>query len=139
MSTSPRQGWGWFLAWAGVGVGAAFSVLGMLTIGSFIAIPTVVAAVLLLRAAVTGRVMLGALTGVGLTLLWIGATWRSSPAVCSGSTDAAGGECAEVWNWPPWVIPGLVLVAAGVIAHAVLAARAKGSDDAEPPHVSSGS
>lgn len=120
-----RQGWPWFLAWTVAGGLLAFSLLTWLAL---FLLPAALAAVLL--AARLGRVwpeLLGAVTGAGLTLLGIAFANRDfTPCPASGELTVPPGGTSESCGGldpVPWLVAGLVLVAAGIAAHALVRAR----------------
>ena len=95
-----------FVLWALVGAGACLAVLGVLSIGYFVAPVVALGAWLLLRLAKPDRGMSGAISGVSLMLLFVAWQNRSGPgAVCKQSTNFS--SCAEQWNPLPWLVSGL--------------------------------
>ena len=109
--------WAWFLAGIGAGAGLAVSLLGALTIGIFV-LPFAVAlpVVLALR---HPEGLIGAISGLGLPLLYVAYLNRDGPGtVC---TSVAGGtSCADEWSPLPWAVAGLVLIAVGIVVFALV-------------------
>lgn len=112
-----------FFAWAAVGAGACVTVLSVLSIGVFVAPLVIVAAVLLLRwPRSRTAAMFGAVSGLGLVLLYVAYLNRGGPGdVCS--TTASGQSCVTEWSPWPWLVAGIALVASGVAAFALLLSR----------------
>ncbi|HZT86121.1 MAG TPA: hypothetical protein VE984_12010 [Gaiellaceae bacterium] len=100
-----RKGCGWFWAWALVG--AAFG-LGITSVGIFVVLPATLAVVLMTRRRPI-RGAFGLLTGVGSILLLIAYIQRSG----------------EYYDPVHWLVPGVVLFAAGPVGNAW---KAVGSD-----------
>jgi hypothetical protein len=107
-------GCGWFWVWALVGAGTAF---GLLVLG-MLAIP-VIALVLwpLVSRPAIRRSAYGLVTGFGLPLLYVAWLQRAGPGTTCWHT-ATGGGCDQHLNPLPWLIVGIALVTAGLVAHA---------------------
>lgn len=129
-----RDGWLVFGAWVLAGALAVFSLLGAASIGLFIAPLAAVAIWLVLRFGRAGPEMLGMVSGAGVVALLIALLNRGTRP-CSeeglrlrpGETEATCGGLDAVL----WLVAGLVLVAAGVVAYA-LARRSTRSGGAGP-------
>jgi hypothetical protein len=93
------SGWRWFAAWALAGALVAFAFLSAASIGLFVVPFALVALVLAARSGAGGREMLGMVAGAGLVSLLIAAL--------------NVGEGAA-----PWLLVGLGLVTAGIVAYA---------------------
>lgn len=107
------------------GAGLAVCVLGALTIGPFVAVPTVLLWLALVRSGGdrTGGVA-GVLFGVGVLVLWVAWLNRHGPGEYCTS-DASSRSCEEQWSPWPWALVGGLLVAWG--AGVVVAVRRRGS------------
>jgi hypothetical protein len=105
--------------WAFLGAAAAF---GFLALGVLAAIPVALAVWLLTRRAELRRSAFGVLSGIGAILLFVAYVQRRGPGTVCWQT-ATGSGCDEYLNPWPWLIAGVVLVAAGLIAHARRRAR----------------
>jgi hypothetical protein len=99
----------WFGVWALEGALLAFSLLGAASIGLFVMPVAVLVLVVLARARAAGPQMLGALSGAGVPALVV-AGLQQGP----GDLDAR-----------PWLIVGLILVAAGVAGYVAVRPRAQ--------------
>jgi hypothetical protein len=128
-----REGWLVFAAWVLAGALTVFSLLAAASIGLFIA---PLAAVAIWLTARFGRVwpeMLGMISGAGAVSLLIAfLNWGETPCtegrlLSSGQTEVSCGGLAPT----PWLVAGLVLVAAGIGAYAV-ARRRTGSGGRGP-------
>jgi hypothetical protein len=105
-----------FFAWVAVGAAACVAVLSVLSIGVFVA-PFVVAAAVFLLRWLRGRTVavFGAVSGVGLALLYVGYLNRGGPGeVCS--TTASSQSCVTEWSPWPWFVAGIALFAIGIAA-----------------------
>ncbi len=110
---SQVEGWGWFCAWGAVGAAAA---LGIVSLGPLALVPAILAAAIMLRHGAIRRSAFGLLSGVGVILLVVAWVQRSGPGTTCWHT-ATGGGCSQHLNPIPWLIVGLVLLAAGVLVH----------------------
>nr|WP_208329561.1 hypothetical protein [Streptomyces sp. 846.5] len=121
------RSWLWFGAWVLVGGGYALALASLLTIGVFVLALTAAATVLLAtrRGALVG--LPGALSGPALPLLWIANLNRGGPGtVCSGTPE--GGSCTDEWS--PWLflVPGVLLLIAGVVLFLVVRRRTRATN-----------
>jgi hypothetical protein len=104
----------WFWAWAAVGALATASLDPGL--GPLAAIPALVLGVLVACGGERSRgSALGLITGAGLPLLLVAYIQRQGPGTTCWHTATAAG-CNQHLNPLPWLIVGLVLVLAGLIA-----------------------
>ncbi|WP_377641306.1 hypothetical protein [Oryzobacter terrae] len=111
MTSVPWAGIAW---WALVGALAGLAVVSLLSIGVLVA-PVVLA--LGAGGLLSQRLRRGIVPGLllGVSLVPLGLAWlnRSGPGlVCS--TTATSQSCAEQWNPWPFVLAGVLLLAAGV-------------------------
>jgi hypothetical protein len=111
-----------FVLWALVGAGACLAVLGILTIGIFVAPVVVALAWLLLRTRGADRSVVGAVSGVSLMLFFVAWENREGPGVVC-TVHASSTECAERWNPWPWLVVGLVFLSTGVTGFYLLGRR----------------
>lgn len=104
-----------FLAWALVGAGWVFGLLGALTIGVFVLVATIaLAAVLLARPATRNRNAVGMISGGGVVLLYIAYLNRGGPGdVCT--TTGTGSACSPEWSPWPFLAVGVALVVGGIV------------------------
>ncbi len=116
--------WGWYLAWAAVGAGAALSLLGALTIGVFVA-PFVALGGLALVSHARARPAAPALVcGLAVPPLWVAYLNRDGPGtICT--TTAASQACVEEWSPWPWLAVALALLAGGVAVSVALRRAAR--------------
>jgi hypothetical protein len=105
--------WAAFGAWALVGAGVAFGVLGLLTIGVFILLGAAVLGALVWRR--FGRCGLaGLVSGLGVPLLYVAAlNWQGPGVQCVRDGDSV--SCADMWSPWPWLVAGLALVLGGAV------------------------
>jgi hypothetical protein len=108
------DGWGWFFVWALLGSVVA---LGTVSLGPLLLLPTALLAVFLGRRPRARRSALGLLTGAGVLLLYVAWVQRDGPGTTCWHT-ATGSGCDQHLNPLPWLVLGLILVAAGFVAHA---------------------
>ncbi|MEY9871267.1 hypothetical protein ABH931_000732 [Streptacidiphilus sp. MAP12-33] len=121
------DGWLWFLAWAAVGGGAVTALLTVLTIGVYVAVLTLGAAVLLGRTRRSHTGLPGLIAGAGVLPLVIAWLNRSGPGnVCTP------GECTEEWSPWPWLAAGVVLIAVGTAVWGTQQARRGTNSPAGP-------
>src|SRR3954452_7504441 len=112
-------GCGWFWAWAFLGCAAA---LAAVSLGPLLLLPTAGLALWMAQSARIRRSAFGLLTGAGALFLVIAWLQRRGPGeVCWQKGTASG--CDEYLNPLPWLAIGVVLVVAGIAAHAVRARR----------------
>jgi hypothetical protein len=111
---SQVEGWGWFCVWGAVGAAAA---LGIVSLGPLALVPAILAAAILLRHREgRRRSAFGLLSGVGVILLIVAWVQRSGPGTTCWHTATSSG-CEHHLNPIPWLIVGLGLLVAGVLAH----------------------
>ena len=110
----PRDlaGWAWFCAWAVIGAAAA---LGVVSLGPLALVPAVVAGLLLRSRRRMRGSAFGLLSGAGFLLLFVAWVQRQGPGTTCWHTATAGG-CDQHSNPIPWLIAGLALVIAGLVA-----------------------
>ncbi|MEI2779202.1 MAG: hypothetical protein V9G19_25220 [Tetrasphaera sp.] len=118
MTTAPgpaRIRWRGLAAWALFGALAGLSVLGILTIGIFVAPFALVLLAILLSRRVPHAAP-GILAGLGVLLVWVSWVNRiESAATCSGSSDTPDTCSRVVVPWV-WLVPALLcLVAAALL------------------------
>jgi hypothetical protein len=104
----------WFWAWVLVGSGLAFGVVSF-GLGPFVFIPAAIGAVFLARRQSARSSAFGLLSGAGLLFLFIAWVQRRGPGTTCWSNATSSG-CGENLNPLPWLIAGVVLLAAGVVA-----------------------
>ena len=105
--------WAGFLGWM---VGGAVLCLATLSLNLFAAVPVVIIVILTIVRPALFTSAFGLLSGVGVIALYVAFLQRQGPGtVCWETTTASG--CDEYLNPWPWLIAGLVLVVAGVVAH----------------------
>jgi hypothetical protein len=105
----------WFALWVVVGCALALGVISF-AIGPLVLIPAVVVAALLARKPNARRAAHGALTGIGLLLLFVAYVNREGPGVTCWQHGTTMG-CGEHLNPLPWLLLGLGFVAGGLVAH----------------------
>lgn len=104
--------WRWFAAWLVVGAAYIVSVLGALSIGPFVLLPTILATCLLARRSAARRALPGLLAGFGVAPLLVAYLNRDGPSnVCD--VTAGGSSCTQEWSPWPWLIVGCALLAVG--------------------------
>jgi hypothetical protein len=108
------DGWGWFFVWALLGSAAA---LGTVSLGPLLLLPTALVGVFVWRRPQARRSAFGVLTGAGTLLLYVAWVQRDGPGTTCWHTATASG-CDQHLNPLPWLVLGIVLVAAGFVAHA---------------------
>jgi hypothetical protein len=117
-----RDGLTAFGIWLLLGGGFAFGFLAILSIGIFVLPVVLILAVLAGRRGVTGRGLLGLVSGAGLPLLYVAWLNRDGPGeVCR--RVANGVECTQQSSPWPWLGVGLALVAAGAALFVAVGAR----------------
>lgn len=96
-----------------VGAGAAFALLGALTIGPLL-LPLVALGVIgLTRRADAAAGAVGAIAGLGIGPLFVAYLNRDGPGdVCT--TTARSVACEQQWSPWPWAVAGVVLLACGL-------------------------
>jgi hypothetical protein len=115
--------WGWFLAWLLVGACGGIGVAAILTVGVLFVLLAAAVAVFLLRKGPRGAVV-GGVSGLALPLCYLAYLNRSGPGdVCR---SVAGGQtCVEEYAPVPFLLVGLLLVAAGLVVHAATGRRTR--------------
>jgi hypothetical protein len=103
----------WFWAWALLGCAAA---LGFVSLGVLMLGPASVAAALMARRPSARRSAFGFLSGVGLLLVYVAWVQRAGPGTTCWRTATASG-CDEHLNPLPWLLAGVALFTAGIVAH----------------------
>jgi len=112
-------GCGWFWIWALVGCAVA---LAAVSLGPLLLLPTLAAAAFMASRRRIRSSAFGLLTGAGALFLVVAWLQRRGPGeVCWQRGTASG--CDEYLNPLPWLAIGIVLVVAGIAAHAVRARR----------------
>jgi hypothetical protein len=104
----------WFWTWALVGAGAS---LGVVSLGLLALAPVVLMGSLLATNPAAHRPAAGLLTGAGLLLIYVAWLQRAGPGVTCWHTATASG-CDEHLNPVPWLLGGLVMFVAGIVAQA---------------------
>lgn len=110
---APFLDWAFWL-WAIVGVGLAFS---LSSLGPILGLPVVVLAVLMARHPRLRPAWLGVFVGFGVLLLFVAYLHREGPGVTCWQKENASG-CDQHPDPRPWLVLGIVFVAAGLIAQA---------------------
>jgi hypothetical protein len=124
----PTLRWGWFAAWLILGATYALALLGLLTIGLFVAPIAVVGTVAVARRRDSPQGLPGLLSGVALPLFYVAYLNRDGPgSICSVSRG--GQSCIDEWSPWPWFGIGLVLALLGI---AVFGIRGRSSTSARP-------
>ncbi len=109
-------GWGWFFVWALFGSAWA---LATVSLGPLLLVPTALLGVFSWRRRPAARrSAFGLLTGAGTLLLYIAWLQRDGPGPTCRHIQPAGIQCDQHLNPLPWLVIGVVLVVAGVVAHA---------------------
>jgi hypothetical protein len=106
-------GWSWFFVWALLGSAAA---LGTVSLGPLLLVPTALLGVFLWRRSGVRRSAFGLLSGAGALLLYVAWVQRDGPGTTCWHTATASG-CDQHLNPLPWLIAGIALIVAGVVAH----------------------
>jgi hypothetical protein len=122
-TTRPRPLLWPFFAWAAAGAGACVAVLSALSTGVFVT-PLVIAATAALLRWPRSRTSaaLGAVSGLGLVLLYVAGLNRGGPGeVCS--TIPGGQTCVTQWSPWPWFGAGIALFTLGITAFTLSRSR----------------
>lgn len=116
-------GWGWFLAWLLVGACAGIGLAAILTVGALFLLLAAAAAPALLRRG-PHRAVVGGVSGLALPLFYLAYLNRGGPGeVCHAVTG--GQVCTEEYTPLPFLVVGVLLLAAGVVLQ-LAAGRAAG-------------
>jgi hypothetical protein len=114
-------GCGWFWIWALVGSGAALGAVSF-AIGPLLWLPVLVVTIVMASSPQIRRSAFGLLTGMGALCLFVAWVQRRGPGeVCWQKGMSSG--CDQYLDPRPWLAVGIVLVIAGIAAHAVRARR----------------
>lgn len=111
---TPQLSYWWFGAWALVSAGLITGLLGALTIGIVVLPVSLAAAVLLVLARRPVGHLTGLISGLGFPLLFVAYENRHGPGMVCTST-ATGGSCVQEYSPWAWAVPGILLLATGVI------------------------
>jgi hypothetical protein len=103
---------GWFWAWVAVG---ALGAIGLVSLGPVALAPALTAGVLMARMPAAREAVSGLLTGAGFPLLLVAYVQRDGPGTTCFQTATSAG-CDQHLNPLPWLVLGLVFVAAGFAA-----------------------
>jgi hypothetical protein len=108
-----RPSWTSFGMWAIVGAGVAFGVLSVLSIGVFVLAGSALFTIMVVRWRGVTADAGGLVSGAALPLFSVSFLNRQGPGtVC---TSIPGGtSCTDEWNPWPWLVAGIVLMAAGL-------------------------
>jgi len=121
LSVRPARAWLWFAVWAGVGCAAG---MASLVIQIMVAPLALIAIVLLVWSRSLSRSALGLVSGVGAASLVVAWVQRRGPGTVTWHTATASG--ADTYLDPrPWLVAGLLLAGAGVVAFALSRRRAQ--------------
>ncbi|WP_371671943.1 hypothetical protein OG985_32600 [Streptomyces sp. NBC_00289] len=104
----------WFLAWLAIGAAAGLGVLTIPTIGPYVLLISVAAALGVATRRRSAAGLPGLLSGVGLPLLYVAYLNRHGPGtVCT--TTATGQSCVDEWSPWLWLAAGGALLLAGAV------------------------
>jgi hypothetical protein len=101
------------LAWAAVGALGAFGLVS--TFGTLAFAPALIVGALMARGRTARESAFGLLTGAGFPLLFVAYVQREGPGTTCFHTATSAG-CDQYLNPVPWLVLGLVLVLAGLVA-----------------------
>jgi len=107
--------WAAYWLWCLAGAGLCLGVLSILTIGPFVLLVTLGLCAWLLWRVDFGWGMLGLLSGAALPLLYVAWLNRDGPGTVCTST-ATETSCGDEWSPWPFVVVGVVLIVAGLVA-----------------------
>ena len=113
-TNSHRRRCGWFWAWVTVG---ALGALGAISLGLIALAPALLIATLISMNEKAGQPAFGLVSGAGLPLLFVAYLNREGPGITCYRTASSAG-CDQHLNPLPWLVIGLLLLAAGCIAQA---------------------
>lgn len=106
-----RSGWA-FMAWAATGAGLCVAALTPFTVGLFVLVPAGVAFTgLLLWPPSRNESAAGLLSGVGPVGLYVSYLNRNGPGNVCNATET---HCVSEWSPWPWLVGGVLLIAAGI-------------------------
>jgi len=106
--------WRWFAVWAVLGSAWA---LAAVSLGPLLILPALLVGVLLWTKRPAARESaFGLLSGAGFLLLYVAWLQRDGPGTTCTRIPPAGMRCDQHLNPLPWLVLGLVFVAAGVVA-----------------------
>lgn len=111
---SRRRRWAAFTVWAPIGVGYAFAMIGIASLGLLVLPVAIAATVVLARRVLFRDGLAGLVAGLGVPPLYVAYLNRAGPGnVC---TAIPGGySCNQELSPWPWVGVGVSLIAAGVL------------------------
>jgi hypothetical protein len=105
---------GWFWAWVLVGGATMF---GLLVAGMLAVAPVALTILALASQPTIRRSAFGLFTGLGIPLIYVAWVQRAGPGTTCWHTATASG-CDQHLNPLPWLVVGVVLIAAGIVAQA---------------------
>jgi hypothetical protein len=88
----------------------------MVSLGPILLLPVAGVVALMLRQPGARESAFGALSGAGFLLLYIAYVQRDGPGTTCKSLPLGGEQCDEHLNPLPWLVLGILLVVAGVVA-----------------------
>ena len=110
------SGWGWFFVWALFGSSLA---LASVSLGPLLLVPVALLGVFVWRRwPGARRSAFGLITGGGALLLFVAWLQREGPGTTCRHIPPAGIQCDQHLNPLPWLVVGILLVVAAVVAHA---------------------
>ena len=113
MARTTGPTWVVFIVFALIGAGF---ILGFLTLSVLFVVPIVVAVVLMAVRPNVLKSTFGLMAGAGLVLIYVAYVQRRGPGTVCWQTATASG-CDEYLNPWPWLVVGITLVVAGILAH----------------------
>ena len=113
MARTTGPTWAGFIFFALIGAGF---ILGFLTLSVLFVVPIVVAVVLMVVRPNVMKSSVGLMAGAGLVLIYVAYVQRRGPGTVCWQTATASG-CDEYLNPWPWLVVGVALVVAGILAH----------------------
>src|SRR5690242_3371880 len=115
--------WAWFAAWAAVGAAAALGFVSFVL--AILLVPVAaIGGLALAKLHAPDRSVTGLLTGAGIPLLVVAYIQRDGPGTTCWRT-ATGGGCTAHLDPRPWLVAGLLFVAAGIALCAAARHRAR--------------
>jgi hypothetical protein len=106
------RSWGWFVLWTAVG---ALATLASLSLQILVAPLVVVVVLVLIVRGTVSRDACGLLAGAGLVSLFVAYVQRQGPGVVTWHTATAS-EADQYMDPRPWLIAGVIMVTAGILA-----------------------